>query len=161
MACLLHLQAYHVSEARMIDALEENEESLDPATKSFRVLLIEDSPTVRGYLRKVLIDEFPGAEIREAEEGRAAFRELSKGAADLIVTDLEMPGMDGHTFLARMRAHGLLKHKPILVMSGSLSPEIQNMAASDSCLRFLAKPARAPEISLAIHQLLKSCAGTN
>ncbi len=123
----------------------------------FNILLIEDSPTMRGYLRQVLAAEFPGAEIREASDGRAAFRELSKGSAELIVSDLEMPGMDGLTFISRLRANGLLKKKPVLILSASVSPEIQSLAGADPCLRILSKPARAQEISLAIHHLMESC----
>src|SRR5581483_11092393 len=83
------------------------------------VLLIEDSPTIRNYVRRTLEKALPNCVIREAEDGREAISEMAQKKVDLIITDLQMPGMDGHAFLRMIRKNGLLKQKPVLVFSSS------------------------------------------
>ena len=76
------------------------------------ILLIEDSPTIRNMLRRILEKSFPGCIIREASEGREALSEMSNKKVDFIITDLQMPGMDGQTFLKMLHHNPLLRNKP-------------------------------------------------
>ncbi len=117
------------------------------------ILLIEDSPTIRHYVRRTLEREMPGCVIREAEDGRNAISEMAQKKVDLIITDLEMPGMDGRTFLRMIRKNGLLKQKPVLVFSSSDSSDLRAEFGDDSCLEFLPKPASPEEIIVAIARL--------
>jgi two-component system chemotaxis response regulator CheY len=121
---------------------------------SFKVLLIEDSPTVRGYLRTWLRTELPHAEILEAEDGKAAFHLLGRNLVQLIITDLNMPGMDGLTFLDKLRSNSVLKKKPVIVLSGSLTDELRQSTAADPLLCLLTKPASITQLSQALSDLL-------
>lgn len=120
----------------------------------FKVLLIEDSPTVRGYLRSWLRTELPEAEILEAEDGKAAFHLLGRNLVQLIITDLNMPGMDGLTFLDKLRSNSVLKKKPVIVLSGSLTDELRQSTAADPLLCLLTKPASINQLSQALADLL-------
>ena len=124
------------------------------APASMRVLLIEDSPTIRKYLKAWLSTELPQAEVLEAEDGKTGFRELGRQSVQLIITDLNMPGMDGLTFLEKLRSNSILKRKPVLVLSGSLTEELRHAAALDPLLCLLPKPASIPQLSSALQGLL-------
>ncbi len=119
-----------------------------------RVLLIEDSTTVRNYLKNWIRAELPQAEVLEAEDGKTGFRELGRQTVDLIITDLNMPGMDGLTFLEKLRSNSVLRRKPVLVLSGSLTEDLRHAAALDPLLCLLAKPASIPQLSQALQGLL-------
>jgi two-component system chemotaxis response regulator CheY len=126
----------------------------DAPSASFKVLLIEDSPTVRGYLRAWLRSDLPHAEILEAGDGKEAFHLLGRNLVQLIITDLNMPGMDGLTFLDKLRSNPVLKKKPVIVLSGSLTDELRRSTAADPLLAVLSKPASIPQLSQSLRDLL-------
>jgi two-component system chemotaxis response regulator CheY len=128
-------------------------ESRNPQEK--HILLIEDSPTIRHYVRRTLEREMPNCVIREAEDGRDAISEMAQKKVDLIITDLQMPGMDGRTFLRMVRKNNLLKQKPVLVFSTSDASDLRAEFGDDSCLEFLPKPASPEQIMEAIGRLLE------
>ena len=106
-----------------------------------QILVIEDSATYRGIIRRAMEKAFPEDLVREAENGREALREMSRKKVDLIITDLQMPGMDGFTFLQHIQSSPLLSRKPILVFSGLITDELRRRASAMHNVRFLAKPA--------------------
>ena len=74
-----------------------------------------------------------GCEIREAAEGSEALSVLKHDAPDLILLDLDMPGMDGLAFLAELRRDPLARQVPVVVMTGrSLSPEEARRLSSEA-----------------------------
>src|SRR5258707_613301 len=107
------------------------------------LLLIEDSPTMRSFLRHLFEWRIPQVRVVEAEDGRTALNEMSRCRADLIVTDLQMPGMDGRSFIAKLRGNALLRKKSLLVLSGGDMEDLRLLYKDDSGIRFLAKPAGA------------------
>jgi CheY-like chemotaxis protein len=120
------------------------------------VLLIEDSPTLRNFLRSLFERRMPQVRIVEAADGRAALNEMTRCKADLIVTDLQMPGMDGRSFIAKLRSNPLLKKKNVLVLSGDDLQDLRQLYLNDAGIRFLAKPSGADEIIQAAASLLGS-----
>jgi two-component system chemotaxis response regulator CheY len=126
-------------------------ESRAPAER--HILLIEDSATIRHYVRRTLEREMPGCMIREAEDGRNAISEMAQKKVDLIITDLHMPGMDGRTFLRMVRKNNLLRQKPVLVFSSGDASDLRAEFSDDTCLEFLPKPASPEEIMKAIGRL--------
>lgn len=116
------------------------------AGKARQILIIEDSTTLRNVIRRALEKGFPNDEIREATEGRQALSEMSQKKVDLIITDLEMPGMDGHTFLTHLKGNPLLSKKPVLVFSSNITPELKEQLRELPTVRCLAKPANQDKI---------------
>ena len=110
--------------------------------------------TLRGMIRRVLEKYFPEDEIREAEDGRQAMSRMSQKKVDLIITDLEMPGMDGFTFLNHLKNNQLLSRKPVLVFSGNINGALRDEAIKLPNLRFLAKPASPEKIAEEVSALL-------
>lgn len=79
-----------------------------------RVLVVDDEDDLRSTLERFLT--IRGYQVRGARDGRAALAALATAPADLVVTDLYMPGMDGMEFLMALRT--LTPRPRVLVMSG-------------------------------------------
>jgi CheY-like chemotaxis protein len=118
------------------------------------ILLIEDSATIRRFLTQLFQRELPQACLVEAEDGKAALNQMTRFKADLIVTDLQMPGMDGRAFIAKLRSNALLRRKSVLVLSGDDVADLRALYRDDAGIRFLQKPSSAEDILQASRQLL-------
>ncbi|HXN46400.1 MAG TPA: response regulator [Bryobacteraceae bacterium] len=83
-----------------------------------RVLIVDDSSVMRAFIRRVL--ELSGLEIGlclEASNGEEALRVLENNWVDAVLTDINMPTMDGEELLRRMSEHAVLRLIPVLVVS--------------------------------------------
>ncbi len=82
-----------------------------------RVFVIDDSPSVRKNLSEVLVKN--GYDVIEAANGTEALKQLGQERFDLILMDLEMPGLNGFELLRIVEAGSLAKDTPILVITGT------------------------------------------
>lgn len=81
-----------------------------------KVLVADDSQTMRMFILFHLIKMLPGVQIMEAENGVAAVEKLMRQDVDLILTDMNMPELDGAGVIRAVR-QGLKKHTPIIVIT--------------------------------------------
>ena len=81
-----------------------------------KVLVADDSQTMRMFILFHLIKLLPGVQIMEAENGVAAVEKLMRQDVDLILTDMNMPEMDGAGVIRAVR-QGLKKQTPIIVIT--------------------------------------------
>lgn len=79
-------------------------------------LVAEDNPVFRRFLRDVLLAQ--GFTVYEAANGEEALRAALEHRPWLILTDVEMPGVDGIEFCRRVRSHSLIRHTPLIFLSG-------------------------------------------
>lgn len=82
-----------------------------------RVMVVDDSQTVRKNLFEILTKD--GYEVIEATNGTEALKRLGQERFDLILMDLEMPGLNGFELLRIIVAGNLAKDAPILVITGT------------------------------------------
>ena len=85
---------------------------------AFSVLIVDDSPVMRRFIRRVMA--LSGFEVRdcfEAANGEEALAQLSEHAVDVILTDINMPKMNGEELLKRLEADQRLRSVPALVIS--------------------------------------------
>lgn len=102
------------------------------------ILVVDDEPRIRGAIRTCL--ELEGYEIREARDGRAAFRQIVESSPDLVILDLAMPELDGLS-LMRLLNGALDKPAPrivVLTAYGSISAAVT--AQQHGARGFLEKP---------------------
>jgi len=107
--------------------------------KPSSILVIDDSPT----MRRVLIESLKKigfTSILQASSGEAALDILSKQSVDLVVLDIEMPGMNGLAVLWMMKRDPLLKEIPVIVISGSDELETAATCIEAGAEDYLPKP---------------------
>ena len=117
-------------------------------------LVIDDSTTIRHLVKRMLEESFPGCAVSEAVEGRAAIRALTQQRIDLIITDLEMPGMDGRRFLSTLQGNPLLKKKSVVVLSSAITDELKASMSGTENVVLLAKPASSRTIKEAVEKAM-------
>jgi two-component system chemotaxis response regulator CheY len=104
-----------------------------------RVLIVDDASLVRLYYRRALQDA--GYETEEALNGLEALEKLLIAPVDLILVDVNMPKMDGMTFLRTLRRQALpLAATPALVTSTEASPQDMAAARAAGANFYLVKP---------------------
>jgi two-component system, chemotaxis family, chemotaxis protein CheY len=96
---------------------------------AFRVLIVDDSPVMRSVIRRVIVlSGMEGAEFLEASNGSEALDLLRAQWVDVVLTDLNMPSMDGEQLLRCLNAEGILKSVPVVVVStDSTESRVQQM----------------------------------
>ena len=85
---------------------------------ALHVLIVDDSPAMRSFIRRVV--QLSGLEVEEyveAGDGGEALRRLQAGPVDVILTDINMPGMDGEQLVARLQQDEALRAIPVVVVS--------------------------------------------
>lgn len=119
-----------------------------------KVLITEDSKTIRGFLCRHVRACLPEAVLEECEHGGQAMERLTATRADLVITDLQMPQLGGEAFLLQAQAQGLLESSAIIVISSAISPRVRASLHALQRISFLRKPATGDEISRAIKAMI-------
>jgi len=102
------------------------------------ILLIDDCKPILDSLSAYLSYFLRNCTIRTAENGRKALDIIRSTPIDVILTDLEMPFMNGFELVAYTKAH--YPAIPVLVMTGRHSPELEKKAMSLGASRYIVKP---------------------
>ena len=108
-----------------------------------RVLIVEDQNVIRQGLKKI-IGEIPGVEIDEASDGASAWSQYRRCPADLVITDIVMPDMDGLELIERIR--GVDDACAAVVISGYDKFEYARRAMAQGVRDYLLKPMRREKI---------------
>jgi two-component system, chemotaxis family, chemotaxis protein CheY len=123
-------------------------------TPNARVLIADDASGMRTYLRTILVSA--GFDVVEVADGGEAFDAVLSGSFDLLITDLEMPGMDGFQLLSALSLLPVSRGRPpIIVVSALLDetlaerrPELRAAAV------LLAKPVQPHDLMKAVRKAL-------
>src|ERR1700680_2467277 len=85
---------------------------------AYSVLIVDDSPVMRSFIRRVMnLSGFEVQEYFEASNGEEALTQLRQHRVDVILTDINMPTMNGEELLRQLGADGVLKSIPAVVIS--------------------------------------------
>jgi DNA-binding response OmpR family regulator len=119
-----------------------------------RVLIVDDEADIRGLLRQLL--ERSGRLVKEAGDGREALRTLHTWRPDLVVLDIQMPGLDGYTTLERIRD---LTDVPVLMLSarGTEIDKVRGLKAGAD--DYVTKPFGRAELLARVEALLRRRGG--
>lgn len=108
-----------------------------------RILIVDDAALVRLYYRRIL--EGAGYQVEEALNGLEALERLLKTLPDVVIVDVNMPQMDGFTFLATLRQRPLPAGGiPALVASTEASANDRLAARAAGANGYLVKPISEP-----------------
>jgi DNA-binding NtrC family response regulator len=111
-----------------------------------RVLVIDDEATALTSLCEVLVEQ--GYSVDTATDGARALAKLERFAPDVVLTDLEMPGMDGLELLRRLRTEGW-GETPVVVMSAH-GGDSGVAALQEGAAQYLEKPLNTSELLLVL-----------
>lgn len=107
-----------------------------------QILVVDDFSTMRRIVKNVL-RELGFSNIKEAEDGKAALQVLRSSRVDFIVTDWNMPVMDGLALLKSVRADPALKAIPVLMVTAEAKREQIIEAAQSGVNGYVVKPFTA------------------
>jgi two-component system chemotaxis response regulator CheY len=111
----------------------------DPNTK---FLVVDDFPTMRRIIRN-LLKQLGYANVEEAEDGAMALAKLREGGFEFVISDWNMPGMDGITLLQSMRCDPALAELPVLMVTAEAKRENIMAAAAAGANGYIVKPFTA------------------
>jgi two-component system, chemotaxis family, chemotaxis protein CheY len=117
---------------------------VDPSKIKF--LVVDDFSTMRRIVRN-LLKELGFTNVDEAEDGVAALQKLQGGGFDFIVSDWNMPNMDGLTLLQTVRADAALKGLPMLMITAEAKKENIIAAAQAGASGYIVKPFTAATLN--------------
>lgn len=112
------------------------------------VMIVEDSPTMRSLLAAAL-EELEGIVVREAASGFEALRLLPRVAVDLIITDINMPDINGLELISYLRGNSRYADIPLFIISTEGSQQDRDRGMALGADEYLVKPFR-PEQLLAL-----------
>ncbi len=117
----------------------------------YRVMIVDDSPAMRAFIRRVIgLSELEVADCIEASNGLEALEILGTEKIDAILTDINMPVMDGEEFLRRLSEDELLRPIPVIVVSTDASDCRMERMKTLGARGYLGKPFRPEELRAAI-----------
>ena len=122
--------------------------------RRYRCLVVEDSKTMRNMLAESLL-RIPGMEVVEAENGLAGIRALAAGQFDLVLTDVNMPVMDGLKFVRHVRGDPRHEKTPIVIITTENAPNDRDRAMALGANAYIEKPIQAPRVIRAVKKLLE------
>ncbi|WP_267397449.1 response regulator [Sphingomonas sp. GC_Shp_1] len=116
------------------------------------IMTVDDSPSMRMLLRVALTDM--GYEVTEAEDGQQALDRLGGALPDLLITDINMPNLDGFGLIERLRANPDNRSLPILVLTTESSDEKKQRARAAGATGWIVKPFHPDKLAAAIRRVL-------
>ena len=103
-----------------------------------RILTIDDSKTMRDMLMLTLADA--GFDVLQAVDGQDGLDVLGKERVDVVITDINMPRMDGYEVIRQMRSSSEFKTVPILVLTTESEAQKKNLAREAGATGWMVKP---------------------
>ncbi|MFA7505402.1 MAG: chemotaxis response regulator CheY [Burkholderiaceae bacterium] len=108
-------------------------------SKDLRFLIVDDFSTMRRIIRN-LLKELGHGSADEAEDGQIALHMLRRSEFDFVVSDINMPNMNGFELLAAIRGDAALKHLPVLMVTAEARKEDIILAARGGASGYIVKP---------------------
>jgi two-component system chemotaxis response regulator CheY len=120
----------------------------------YRVLIVEDSPTMRQLLVFAL-KRLKSVDVVEAQDGMDGLRKVTSDHYDLALVDINMPVMDGLKLISLIRGEDNLKQMPICVITTEGAQEDRDRALALGADEYLTKPIQANRVLKVAKSLLK------
>lgn len=121
-------------------------------------LVVEDSPTMR-QLISFSLKRFKNARIIEAVDGVDALKKLSGERIDLILTDINMPVMDGLKLVSLVRQNAQLQSIPIIIITTEGAEEDRERGLALGANAYISKPIQSSHLIKTISELLSTALG--
>ncbi|MCZ7626120.1 MAG: two-component system response regulator [Candidatus Methylomirabilota bacterium] len=122
-----------------------------------RILIVDDSNSMRGFIRTALTDG--GLDVIEASNGRDALTMLDRHAVDAIITDVNMPVMDGITLVKEIRRRPVNGSTPVLILTTECDAAMKQAGRAAGATGWIVKPFNPQQLRQVIAKVLPLQAG--
>jgi len=127
----------------------------DPTQLKF--LVVDDFSTMRRIVRG-LLKEMGCNDVTEAEDGAAALQLLKTQRFDFVVSDINMPNMNGFELLKAIKAEETLRHLPVLMVTAEARKEDIVLAAQSGAAGYIVKPFSKATLEEKVQRILQKMA---
>jgi two-component system chemotaxis response regulator CheY len=124
-----------------------------------RFLIVDDFSTMRRIVRG-LLKEMGCNNADEAEDGAVALNMLKNSRFDFVVSDINMPNMNGFDLLKAVKADDTLKHLPVLMVTAEARKEDIVLAAQSGAAGYIVKPFTKATLEEKVQKILQKIAAT-
>jgi two-component system chemotaxis response regulator CheY len=122
---------------------------------SFNVLIVDDSGAMRAVIKKILaLSGFKMTGCFEAGNGREALEQLRRNWVDVIISDINMPEMNGLEMLDALSRDALYRNIPVIVVSTEGSSQRMEEARQRGAKAFITKPFLPEEIRRVLYEVI-------
>ncbi len=127
------------------------------STAELKFLIVDDFATMRRIVRN-LLKEIGHQNADEAEDGQDALKKLRASPFDFVVSDINMPNMNGFELLKQIRADAALKSLPVLMVTAEAKKEDIITAAQAGASGYIVKPFTRATLEEKLAKILKKVA---
>jgi two-component system chemotaxis response regulator CheY len=110
-----------------------------PAAASIKVLVVDDQQTMRSLVRGGL-QQLGFTDVRESSDGEDGLKALLQGKTHLVISDFNMPKLDGLGFLRAIRSHEPIRKTAFIMLTGRADKELVQRAVQLGVNNYLVKP---------------------
>lgn len=122
-----------------------------------KILIVDDFSTMRRIVRN-LLKEIGYANADEAEDGVAALSKLRAGSFQFVVSDINMPNMDGFGLLNAIKADDALRHLPVLMVTAEARKEDIVRATKEGAAGYIVKPFTKATLEEKVQKIVQKTA---
>jgi len=116
-----------------------------------KILIVDDEANIGLLLKNFLSQQY---DVKYIKNGTAALEWLEIDIPDLIICDIEMPGIDGYTFLSTVRERGFTSHTPVIMLSAKAESKERIKCYKMGAQDYLTKPFNPEELEEVIKKNL-------
>lgn len=120
-------------------------------SKSTRILTVDDSASMRALLNHALTSK--GFEVEQADDGQSALEWLALNEVDVVITDINMPRLDGFGLIEQLRGGSRHRDRPILVLTTESSDEKKARARAAGATGWIVKPFDPDKLAAAVRRV--------
>jgi two-component system chemotaxis response regulator CheY len=124
------------------------------STGKLNALVVEDSPPMRKMIVFAL-SRLRQLSVVEADDGVDALRQIANQRFDIIITDINMPILDGLKLVKRLRADEAYKNVPIVIITTEGAEEDRQRALALGANAYITKPIQAPQVLGLVREILE------
>lgn len=118
-----------------------------------RILAVDDSPSMRDMVRIALTSA--GFDVISAADGREALDLARRSGFDLVLSDVNMPEMDGIELIRALRAESAYRHTPILMLTTESGPDRKKEGKDAGATGWIVKPFDPAQLVATMHRVLR------
>ena len=126
--------------------------------KNIKILVVDDFPTMRRIIKNLLKD-LGYENVDEAEDGQMGLEKLRNGNFEFVVSDWNMPNLDGLGMLKQIRADANLSSLPVLMVTAEAKKENIIAAAQAGANGYVVKPFTAATLEEKLNKIFEKMAG--